>query len=1433
MSDITDPVQGFLASLGLPAARGRQFEELLVDFIEGFGLSGEQAREVLDLLESFQGEDPKKTSWMEEMPVLAEQKSRRLQKASRANVGRTVGVTLRAAGEPQQSPPQAESVPERPSGTPVVEEKRLGRYLDLGVLGEGGMGEVRRVRDEKLNRSVAMKIIHASVMENQGAVSRFIEEAQVCAQLQHPNIIPIYEIDTLPDGRPCFTMKQVQGTEFRHHISAVHRASSQTRWQPAADGTSFRQLIRTFHTICVAVAYAHSKGVVHRDLKPENILIGGFGEVLVVDWGIAKVLGSSTSGQDEDEVVETRRSSGGALATRAGSVAGTPSYMSPEQAWGLTDQVGFGSDIYTLGSILYEILSGRPPYWGDNVIKVLQQVKNSLPSPLLPANPAETEGLAGGPAAVENRVAPDASTDRLPRRLVEICERAMQREIDDRYETAEALADEVRAWLEGAEKRDKALKEIETAQLSLEQAEKLEQRALFRWRQANDLLEREGMGSEVGWARWSDARAARSEARLIRRRHLQQLQGALVHDPALEAAHLALVELRLSGLVEASAHGDRHGSEVHAQQFQNHLQFLNSGARQELEARLARQLKDAIVGQRSRRGALVGRQALREAIAEHVHGGARMLTLVGTAGVGKTRLALELAEDLRAESSQAFFCDLTEASDALGVVRLVSRAMGVRLRDKGPLEHLTELLNQRPTLLVLDNLEQVLDAVGPICQDWINRVPTLRVLATSRARLDIDAETVQSIKPLTLLESVDLFVQRGQVADSRFELTTDNREVVCSLVQKLDGLPLAIELAAARLNILPLTQIHERLSKRFSLLRTRGRDAQALQGALDWSWDLLRPWAKATLSQVSIFHGGFNLAATESIVDVRSWKKSPPIFDILADLADNSLLRRDQADDGSIRYGLLESIRAYADDKLQAEGAVANDLSGTKAAQAARYRHAAWFARMGTDDFLGALDSFDSTSRWVSLFQELDNLVAAIGYGTQETAPLCCMAAMKILGMKGPVSLGVDVATQVLGVEGLPPRLKMQLEIERSKCLRISGRMSEARAMVRASVSLPPESRSLPVEEELGEQDLATEESPPIPVLPSEPSQEALPENGERLMEQGILERELSNHEEATRCFQGAYETYLEREDLEGQVLALIELGSVCQEQGRNTEAIDALQRASELLDDTVDERLQGRIQGDLGAVYHSQGSHERATEHYEQAINCHEKLGDRRREALDLSRLGLVCQIRGRSDAALGHLERSLALTRSLGARRDEGVALANLGLVYRGLDRPKQALSHYQRALVIHRAVGARRSEGIVRGNMGHVFLQQQQVAQAREAFEEAIALLGESFPVDAGVFRGSLALLLAEEDRLDEARQMLAQSQDEGADHPAEHATFLTKKGRVQLLDDQADAARVSLDQARAIAGPLNLGGHSELSRAMSELEELLESASGQAP
>jgi serine/threonine-protein kinase len=236
------------------------------------------------------------------------------------------------------------------------------RYRIDGEIARGGMGAVLRGRDPDLGRDVALKVLRDDFRENAEMVRRFVEEAQIGGQLQHPGIVPIYELGTLGDRRPFFSMKLVKGDTLAKLLAG--------RPNPA-DGLP--RFLSIFEAIAQTVAYAHARGVIHRDLKPSNVMVGAFGEVQVMDWGLAKVLPRGGIADDaeagkiakDDTVIATARSgSADSDLSRAGSVLGTPAYMAPEQARGEIDRVDERADVFALGSILCEVLSGQPAFTG-------------------------------------------------------------------------------------------------------------------------------------------------------------------------------------------------------------------------------------------------------------------------------------------------------------------------------------------------------------------------------------------------------------------------------------------------------------------------------------------------------------------------------------------------------------------------------------------------------------------------------------------------------------------------------------------------------------------------------------------------------------------------------------------------------------------------------------------------------------------------------------------------------------------------------------------------------------------------------------------------------------------------------------------------------------------------------------------------------------
>ena len=226
------------------------------------------------------------------------------------------------------------------------------RYQIREVLGIGGMGEVRLCRDEAIGRDVALKTLIDPSQASAQAQRRFLREARVQGQLEHPSIVPVYDIDTTPEGELFFTMRRVRGHTLAEILEALASGDAAMR-----AGYSRRKLLGAFVRVCLAIDYAHARGVLHRDLKPSNLMLGDFGEVYVLDWGVARLV---TEHATTAPVVVPR-----ADLVNEGSIVGTPGYMSPEQLFGLGDSQDARTDVYSLGAILFEILTLRRLHVGS------------------------------------------------------------------------------------------------------------------------------------------------------------------------------------------------------------------------------------------------------------------------------------------------------------------------------------------------------------------------------------------------------------------------------------------------------------------------------------------------------------------------------------------------------------------------------------------------------------------------------------------------------------------------------------------------------------------------------------------------------------------------------------------------------------------------------------------------------------------------------------------------------------------------------------------------------------------------------------------------------------------------------------------------------------------------------------------------------------
>ena len=289
----------------------------------------------------------------------------------------------------------------------------------LRLHAEGGLGQVFVAYDGELSREVALKKIMSDHSDDEESRKRFLLEAEVTGRLEHPGIVPVYSLGTDSDRKPFYAMRFVKGDRLKDAIERLHKSDWSSKEALKERRLTLRNLLNRLVAVCNAVAYAHSRGVLHRDLKPSNILLGPYGETLLVDWGLAKVVGREEPKSAGGEATLRPSSSSGSGETQPGSAIGTPAYMSPEQAESKHDRLGPGTDVYGLGATLYCLLTGHAPFEGGDVPATLEKVRS---------------GRFPRPREINPSVPPD---------LEAVCLKAMSLRPEDRYGSARELAEEI------------------------------------------------------------------------------------------------------------------------------------------------------------------------------------------------------------------------------------------------------------------------------------------------------------------------------------------------------------------------------------------------------------------------------------------------------------------------------------------------------------------------------------------------------------------------------------------------------------------------------------------------------------------------------------------------------------------------------------------------------------------------------------------------------------------------------------------------------------------------------------------------------------------------------------------------------------------------------------------------------------------------------
>ncbi|MDB4995590.1 MAG: protein kinase/LuxR family transcriptional regulator, partial [Myxococcaceae bacterium] len=668
----------------------------------------------------------------------------------------------------------------------------------------------------------------------------------------------------------------------------------------------------------------------------------------------------------------------------------------------------------------------------------------------------------------------------------------------------------------------------------------------------------------------------------------------------------------------------------------------------------------------------VGRKLLLARLAPLVVGEARarVVTLTGMGGIGKTSLALEVANANKTRFlalGGVWMCDATEARTLEDVVSVVASALDVKASG-GTAAQIAQIARAiaglGPTLILIDNFEQVVEHAPATIERWSAMAAEATFLVTSRERLRVPGEVAFELEPLSEAEAVELLVDRARRVRGGYEPAEGDAEYMLEVVRRVEGIPLAIELCAARMGVLGARQLAALLATHAELVLERkpsGNKRVTLRQAIEWSWALLDPELRLALARCSVFHGGWSLEAAMAVVS--------PDLDTMQALHDKSLMRasEDASRPGERRYHLYESVRELAAEKLALFGET----------ESAMQKHAAFYLDIG-DEWSRGVDGPGGLELRARLALEIDNLLAI---ATHALAEMDDPERTKGPALEAASRRAID-ALLVLVPLLSQPRLSYAA-VARLLERAVAGLSDKAENRSRAARARIALARSCLLEGRFAD---------------------SIPE-----FERAIASARLAG-------------------DRKLEALGLVQLGGMLERFGKKSEAeaytAEARALAAELADPSVDAFLHGYT----AEVHGREGRAQEAAEHYQISLDCFRAQGDVVREAMALGSIGRAWLDLGHLEDAESASQQAAEIASRAGDRRNEGFCLSTIGRVHQARGAWDDARAAFEGAVALHVALGDAWGEACDWGLVGGLSLEEGRYESALEAFDRASRMLDE---------------------------------------------------------------------------------------------------------